>query len=432
MGKSLSESESKLKPSEISFDLKKHVAAIHSANKLTLVQRKIANALLFNAYNDLATKDEHQIHITALCELIGYNSHEQRAIKNALISLISTVVEWNLVDKAKVDSEGVWNASAIISDASLDGTICTYSYSQKMRQLLHRPEMYGRLNMQIQAKFKSSYGIALYENCVRYQNIHETPWFDMPTFRKLMGVDETKYTAFKDFRKRVIETAVKEVNQHSYMTVDYLLKKAGRKVVAIKFSINTNSTISTTANVSNSSSAMSFNSAKQAQPSSSPVNQVLKQDFGFSQAQIDQVMADYEESYIIEKINLVRDSISYQEGRIHNLAKYLQSAIIDDYQAPKASRQQKIIEKKQQDKQQKQRLASDSKRQEQVLSKFKLLENSLQTELLNQFQQIIKSTIYESLYRKDELNNEIVARRFTQFLKEQPAWTQANATADTN
>jgi len=377
-----------------------------------LVQRKIANALLFNAYNELATKDEHEIHITALCDLIGYNSHEQRAIKNALISLISTVVEWNLVDKARADSEGVWNASAIISDASLDGTICTYSYSQKMRQLLHRPEMYGRLNMQVQAKFKSSYGIALYENCIRYQNIHETPWFDMPTFRKLMGVDEHKYAAFKDFRKRVIETAVKEVNQHSYMTIDYLLKKAGRKVVAIKFSISTVSA----ASISHDKAASS--------EQQTPVSTALKQEFGFSQAQTTQVIGQYEESYIIEKINLVRDSTSYQEGKIHNLAKYLQSALADDYQTPKASRQQKIIENNKNQIQQKQRLQVETRRQADAINQFKQLNGNIQQALLKDFRAEIKSTIYESLYHRDQLNNEIVARKFTQFLKEKVEKTE--------
>lgn len=412
------------------FDLKKHVAAIHSANKLSLVQRKIANALLFNAYKELATKEEHEIHIATLCDLIGYNSHEQRAIKNALISLISTVVEWNLVDKSRIDSEGVWNASAIIADASLDGAICTYSYSPKMRQLLHRPEMYGRLNMQVQARFKSSYGIALYENCIRYQNIHETPWFDMPMFRKLMGVDENKYPAFKDFRKRVIDIAVKEVNQHSYMTIDYLLKKAGRKVVAIKFSIH-NSNAKT--GIKNNATELNTNKESQSTESTcsinleSSVNIALKNEFGFSQAQIDQAVGQYEESYIIEKINLVRDSKSYQEGKIHNLAKYLQSALLDDYQAPKTSRRQKIIENNINQIQEKQRLKIDIQRQEKILNQFKRLNKNAQTELLKNFKQVIKSTIYETLYRKDELNNEIVARKFTQFLKKQSAWKQDNA-----
>src|SRR5690349_13402545 len=94
------------------LELKKHVAAIHSSNKLSLLQRKIANALLFNAYEELLDKDEHQIHIPTLCNLIGYDSNDHKTIKKALVNLLATVIEWNLVDGNKLDKEGVWNASS--------------------------------------------------------------------------------------------------------------------------------------------------------------------------------------------------------------------------------------------------------------------------------------------------------------------------------
>ena len=61
-----------------SFELKKHVGTIHSSSHLTLVQRKIANALLFNAYDRLLERDEFQIHITELCQLIGYDSKDYK------------------------------------------------------------------------------------------------------------------------------------------------------------------------------------------------------------------------------------------------------------------------------------------------------------------------------------------------------------------
>ena len=77
---------------EKTLELKKHVAAIHSSNKLSLVQRKIANALLFNAYDELLAKEEHQIHIRTLCNLIGYDSNDYKTIKKALINLLSTVI----------------------------------------------------------------------------------------------------------------------------------------------------------------------------------------------------------------------------------------------------------------------------------------------------------------------------------------------------
>lgn len=218
-------------------ELKKHVAVIHSTNKLTLVQRKIANALLFNAYDKLLVKEEHEIHITTLCNIIGYDSKDYKTIKKALLNLLATVLEWNLVDGERLDSEGIWNASSIIADASINGPICTYSYSNKMKKLLYRPNIYGRLDMAVQAKFQSSYGLALYENCNRFQDIGQTPCFSMDTFRKLMGVDEHKYKIFRDFKSRVLNKAIEEVNKYSPIQISPLLKRRGRQVISIQFII---------------------------------------------------------------------------------------------------------------------------------------------------------------------------------------------------
>ena len=42
-------------------NLKKHAAAIHCSGELSLVERKLSNILLLNAYEDLLTMDVHTI-----------------------------------------------------------------------------------------------------------------------------------------------------------------------------------------------------------------------------------------------------------------------------------------------------------------------------------------------------------------------------------
>lgn len=391
---------------EKTYELKKHVATIHSANQLTLVQRKIANALLFNAYSELLSKSEHNIHITTLCELIGYNSHDQKAIKKALVSLISAVIEWNLVDKNGLDDQGQWNASAIIADASIEGAVCSYSYSKRMRELLHSPAVYGRLNMKVQARFKSSYGLALYENCIRYQNIIETPWFDLLTFRKLMGVDETKYSAFKDFRKRVIDIASKEVNEHSHLEVDYLLKKSGRKVIAIKFTIG----------------------RKQVGPlvedTSTDLATTLDRDFGLSKQQVKKVLQDHDKDYVLEKIILIKSSSSYLSGKVKNLANYLHSALEKDFQPAKASQKarerknsQTIKEAKEEKLLTQQRIDDENTRHQYYLQSFSKFSPEQKKEIIIGFEEVISNTIYQNLYKRDGLNNEIVSRKFVQHIR---------------
>ena len=44
------------------------IAQIH----LSLLQRKITNALLYHAYKELMLKEEHEITVKQFCRLIGY------------------------------------------------------------------------------------------------------------------------------------------------------------------------------------------------------------------------------------------------------------------------------------------------------------------------------------------------------------------------
>ena len=56
----------------------KHSAAIQIENNMTLLQRRAWNALLFNAYNELDKKEEHQISLRYLCLLYTSPSPRDR------------------------------------------------------------------------------------------------------------------------------------------------------------------------------------------------------------------------------------------------------------------------------------------------------------------------------------------------------------------
>lgn len=384
------------------LELKKHVAAIHSTNKLTLLQRKIANALLFNAYDDLLGKEEHEIHISALCKLIGYDSNDHKTIKRALVNLLATVIEWNLVDGDRLDAEGVWNASSIIADASIDGALCTYSYSNKMKRLLHRPELYGRLNMLVQAQFQSSYGLALYENCVRFQNIEQTPWFDMIQFRKLMGVEEKKYKIFRDFKHRVIDKAVEEVNQYASIHVLPQFQRNGRQVVAIQFRIQP-------------SKPNSHHDATQ-----QSVMEMLKLRFGLSAKQAKDVIMGYEEEYILQKIAVIESSTSFIQGKINHLANYLLRALKEDYQPAKSS--VRIPVREQYDEKQKiERNRAERYyryQNKQILKLFNEQSDVNRQSMQKEFENQLGNGIYYDLYNRDGIKNVLIQDQLCSFIRQ--------------
>ena len=78
-------------------NLKKHIAAIHISNRLTLTRRKASNVLLYNAYDSLLTARVHRIRVKDLAEAIGFNTHNLDPLKEALKTLARTVLELSLI-----------------------------------------------------------------------------------------------------------------------------------------------------------------------------------------------------------------------------------------------------------------------------------------------------------------------------------------------
>jgi plasmid replication initiation protein len=313
-------------------ELKKHAATIHCSNSLTLLQRKISNALLYHAYKELLQKEEHEITIKQLCRLIGYSGNNHSAIKDALKGMLSTVIEWNVVSDTTGEED--WTASSMLASVSLRGPICLFAYSPRMKQLLHSPSMFGKINLFIQSRFKSSYGLALYENCIRYRGLPHTKWFEIDMFRKLMGVPDDKYTIFRDFKRRVVDKSVEEVNTYSDLIVEPDYVKDGRQVGKIRFLLKERAK-KVRLGVPSEDAADELDTLK---------NQLSK-IFGLTTEQVEQVLSEYEPAFIMEKIAIIESSKNYQEGRVHNLVGYFLSALKNNYQVEKSSAEVKLVRK---------------------------------------------------------------------------------------
>jgi len=296
-------------------ELKKHAASIHCSNTLSLLQRKISNALLFNAYKDLLVKEEHEISIRQLCHLISYNGNNHAVIKEALKGLLSTVIEWNLVNDTTGNED--WTASSILASVSLQGPVCYYAYSPRMKLLLHSPSMFGKVNLYIQSRFKSSYGLALYENCIRYRGLPHTKWFEIELFRKLMGVTRDNYPIFRDFKRRVLDKSVEEVNTYSDLLVEAELARERRQVVKIRFVLKERV----------KKTRLGSKTQDEETKNDEDLRTKLIMQFHLSPKQVENIFKDYEEEFIIAKMALVESSPNFQRGKIKNIAAYFRSAL---------------------------------------------------------------------------------------------------------
>ncbi|MGL4279016.1 MAG: replication initiation protein [Albidovulum sp.] len=218
--------------------VKKHVAAIHVSGKLTLLQRRLSNVLLLNAYDTLTTQAVHRIDARTLCLMIGYNSHDMDTLKASLRGLAETVAEWDMLDE---EGRQEWGVSSLLAYAKLKGGVCEYAYSPALAQKLHDPKVFALINVNIQRRFTSGHALALYENCYRFVRTGSTGWWPIELFRRLMGVGDSEYyETFKHLNAKIIKPAVEEVNRSSNIIVTPETRKMGRAVTDIRFLIRDN------------------------------------------------------------------------------------------------------------------------------------------------------------------------------------------------
>jgi len=402
--------EKKNKPSSI---LKKHVNTIHCSNNLSLVQRKLFNVLLYNAYHRLSEQAIFQIPVKDLCILIGYGSRDYKKLKKSIMDLMIIAIEWNVIEQEEGLQTEKWRASSIISAAKIEDGMCTYEFSSIMRELLYEPEMYGKIDLNVMVEFQSSYGLALYENCVRFQGIASTSWLPLDVFRKLMGVPEKSYKKFCDFKKRILDIAVKEVNKYSTVKVTPELRRINRKVTAIKFKLNE-------CKKDNSENDFSI---------PSELEKILLSEFSLSVESVKNIFSQYGVPYIQEKVSLIQESDNFRWGKIRDISSYLIDALKRNYQKKSSKESIKpLVHKVKYAKSENKNQIDDKQRLIEIRKSRMLIDEYLRKLSKEQYQYLIlqfeknlelKDPFFSyKKYKKMGLDSKVVRSLFDCFVKE--------------
>ena len=305
--------------------LKKHVAAIHTDGHLSLLQRKLSNVLLLNAYDALMTQAEHEIDEKTLCVMLGYDSNDRKPLKGALKALASVHAEWNILGDNQEEVE--WGVSSLLSHAVLSKGRCRYGYSPALAEKLYNPAIYASINMSVQRKFRSGYALALYENCYRFKNVGSTGWWPVKTFRRLLGVaDSDYYSQFKHLNAKIIKPTVAEINKVSDITVTPEFRRKGRSVADVRFLIAPNA-------------QMPLIDIDDGGALKGTTVYARLRSAGISHRLAESWIRAHGEDYVAAKLDLV--DAKAKTGSVTSISGYLTSAIRDDYQpaAPGAKAQ---------------------------------------------------------------------------------------------
>ena len=103
-------------------------------------------------------------------------------------------------------------------------------------------EKFTRYELKQVAKLDSKYAMRLYELLIQWRSIGKTPIFELETFRNQLGLGVTEYKAMCDFKKSVLDLALKQINATTDLKVTYEQHKKGVRVAGFTFRFKTNIT----------------------------------------------------------------------------------------------------------------------------------------------------------------------------------------------
>lgn len=171
--------------------------------------------------------------VTEFCALCGTapSGKNYNDIKKTILDIESK--KWHMPNKSGVgEVSTAWIGKSKISPG--DGTIKVRLDEDLKPYLLEIKEYFTKYSMYYTIAMRSKYSIRLYEIFKSYENLGVKA-FNVKELQKQLAAEV--YERWQDFRRHVIEVAVKEINLLSDLFVTYELEKTGRQYTDIVFRI---------------------------------------------------------------------------------------------------------------------------------------------------------------------------------------------------
>jgi plasmid replication initiation protein len=309
---------------------------VHIANDFSFVERKMINAIMADFQLHDLQAGEHDLSLPQLCRHINYTSRNREPLKEALETLVTTAVKWNIFERDKVVEWGV--CTFLASAKIIRGGKVRYRVNEQIASWIRNPLLFAKFYLLIQTRFSKKHSLILYEFFVdelsrrRALEAQLAP-VHIKELRALLGIGKDQYEEFKIFNRAVLKPAIEEINSSTDIEVDHALQRRARKAAAVVFSLKRKLTyqpplaLDIPAGAGKNRTLLRDSTLSKQQQTA--LNRLVDQ--GVARKRAAMLVETYDHAYIHTKIDQVEQEVAAGK-KLHNLGGYLASAIVDDYQ----------------------------------------------------------------------------------------------------
>lgn len=201
---------------------------------LSVQEQKIILFLISQLKPEQKEFEYQSFDIIDFCDMCGIDNHSGKnytALKSAIKSLSDRSM-WVLGDIGRGQKETLmrWLLKAEIEPGN--GKIGMMIDPDMKPFLLELKDKYTQFDLIYTLGMKSKYSVRLYEILKSYERLGKPVEMNLDRFRQAIGAE---YERWADIRRRIIEPALKEINQLSDLSVIYTTQKKGKGITGVTF-----------------------------------------------------------------------------------------------------------------------------------------------------------------------------------------------------
>lgn len=213
-------------------------ALINASYNLEVTEQRLMLLAIINAREtgDGITADSKlQIHASDYMKHFNVDKKTAyEALKNAVDNLFNRQFSFREVRKGTdfiVKSRWVSRIAYATNEAILEITFAP----DVVPLILRLEEHFTSYQLKQVTQLTSKYAIRLYEMLIAWREVGKTPQIELSEFRHKIGVEDAEYKDMHNFKKRVLEPAIKQINEHTDITATYEQHKRGRTISGFSF-----------------------------------------------------------------------------------------------------------------------------------------------------------------------------------------------------
>lgn len=227
-------------------------ALINASYNLDLVEQRLILLAIVEARESgkgINANDPLTVHAESYINQFGvHRNTAYQALKDACDDLFARQFSYqSLSEKGNViNHKSRWVSEVAYID---NEAVVRLIFAPAIVPLITRlEEQFTKYEIQQISNLTSAYAVRLYEILIAWRSTGKTPLITIYDFRQKIGVLETEYKRMYDFKKYVLDIALKQVNEHTDINVKVEQHKTGRSITGFSFSFKQKKSATNTAN----------------------------------------------------------------------------------------------------------------------------------------------------------------------------------------